>query len=140
KPGTNATPTSPDPQRKPMLAAPAPVVNYCGVYDVLAPLAFTQTGVLPCVVSPALGGLSDLHDHPGKALYTILENAQNPYISDIMMNLPGFVVSGLEALLDDLITQNVYAGYPLVDQIAGIIQGIAEVSKYMDVHDTVTVH
>lgn len=128
---------NPDPAPQP---TPAPTANYSGVYEVVAPWDFTQNGVLPGMVGPLLGGLSDLHDHPGKALYTILENANIPYISDIMMNLPGFVVSGLEALLDDLITKNLYQGYPLVDQIAGIIQGIAEVTKTMDVHDTITVH
>src|SRR5207253_5471032 len=68
-PDPNGTPTNPDPQPMPTPAAPAPVANYSGVYEVVAPLDFTQNGVLPGVVSPVLGGLSDLHDHPGKALY-----------------------------------------------------------------------
>src|SRR6185436_2968907 len=125
-------PTMPDPDPTPsMPPAPTPVANYSGVYEVVAPLDFTQNGVLPGIVSPLLGGLSEVHDHPGAALYTILENASIPYVSDIMSSLLGFVVAGLEALLDDLIIKNLYQGYPLVDQIASIVQGIAEVSKYM---------
>jgi hypothetical protein len=120
--------------------APAPVANYSGVYEVVAPLDFTQNGVLPGIVSPLLAGLTDLHDHPGKALYEILAGSNIPYISDLMNKLPGFLVSGLEALLDDLITKNLYQGYPVVDQVTGIISGIAEVTKTMDLHDTITIH
>jgi hypothetical protein len=120
--------------------APAPVANYSGVYEVVAPLDFTQNGVLPGIVSPLLAGLTDLHDHPGKALYEILAGANIPYISDLMNKLPSFLVAGLEGLLDDLITKNVYQGYPVVDQVTGIISGIAEVTRTMDVHDTITIH
>jgi hypothetical protein len=143
-PGDNNPPTTgPDGEplpTPPPSMAPTPVANYAGVYEVVAPLDFTQNGVLPGIVSPLLGGLADLHDHPGKALYTILENAQIPYISNAMMQLPGFLVAGLEALLDDLITKNLYQGYPVVDQVTGIISGIAEVTRSMDVHDTITLH
>jgi hypothetical protein len=144
QPGPSDPPTKgpdgeplPDPSMPP---TPAPVANYSGVYEVVAPLDFTQNGVLPGIVSPLLAGLTDLHDHPGKALYEILEYSSIPYISDLMMKIPSFLQTGLEALLDDLITKNLYQGYPVVDQVTGIISGIAEVSRYMDLHDTITIH
>ena len=57
-----------------------------------------------------------------------------------MIKVPGFLKAGLTSMLDNLIINNVYQGYPVVDQITGIVQGIAEVSKYMEVHDTITLH
>ncbi len=140
---TSPLPIGPDGEPEPTpTPTPEPIVvaNYSGVYEVVAPLDFTQSGVLPGIISPLLGGLSELHDHPGAALYTVLENANIPYVSDLMMKVPSFLVSGLTAMLDDLIINNVYQSYPIVDQVTGVIQGITEVSKYMDVHDTITVH
>src|SRR4051794_18694326 len=63
-PGTQPT-TGPDGEPLPTpspTAEPAPVANYSGVYEVVAPLDFTQNGVLPGIVSPLLSGLSELHD------------------------------------------------------------------------------
>jgi hypothetical protein len=130
---------NPQPEPTPS-PTPSPVANYSGVYEVVAPLDFTQTGVLPGMVGPLLSGLSELHDHPGDALYTILEGSNIPYLSNLLSEVPDFLKAGLTAMLDKLITDNVYATYPIVDQITGIIQGISEVSKTMDVHDKITVH
>jgi hypothetical protein len=139
-PGPPTTGPDGNPLPGPTQPAPAPVASYSGVYEVVAPLDFTQNNVLPGIISPLLGGLSELHDHPGDALYTILEGSNIPYISDLMMKVPDFLKAGLTAMLDNLIINNVYQGYPVVDQITGIVQGIAEVSKYMEVHDTITLH
>jgi len=129
-PGTNPSPTP----------TPAPVANYAGVYEVVAPLDFTQNGVLPGALGPALGGLSQLHDHPGNAIITIVEGASIPYLSSILMKVPSFLKSALAGLLDSLIIDNIYKGYPVVDQIASIIQGITELSKKIEVYDQITVH
>jgi hypothetical protein len=119
---------------------PDPVANYTGVYDLVAPLDFTQNGVLPGLISPALGALAELHDHPGDALLDILEASNIPYVSSTLGKIPSFLKAALAGMLDDLIINHVYKGYPVVDQIADITQGIAELAKKMDVHDTLTVH
>jgi hypothetical protein len=118
---------------------PAPVANFSGVYEVMAPIDFTQSGVLPGIWGPALGGLSQLHDNPGKAIITIVEGAGIPYLSAILMKVPSFLKNALTGLLDDLIIDNVYKGYPVVDQIASIIQGITEVTKKIEFYDEITV-
>jgi hypothetical protein len=119
---------------------PPPVANYAGVYDLTAPLDFTQNGVLPGLLSPALGSLAELHDHPGDALINILQNSNIPVVSSTLNKIPSFLLSAFGSLLDNLIINNLYKGYPVVDQITNIIEGIAELAKKMDVHDTVTVH
>ena len=136
---TNPTPIDPgDPTTNPNQPA-APTAKYDGVYDVKSLLDFTQSGVLPGIAGPALGGLSELHDHPGDAIYTILAGAGIPYLSDILNKVPSFLKKALTGALDDLIIKNLYQGYPVVDQVTGIIQGIAELSKQVDIHDYLTV-
>src|SRR4051812_45301799 len=118
-------PDNPNPQ-------PKPVASYSGVYDVKSNLDFTQNGVLPGALGPALAGLSELHDHPGDALLTILKGANIPYVSDILNKIPSFLTSALAGLLDDVIVNNVYKGYPVVDEIANIVMGLTEISKNID--------
>jgi hypothetical protein len=135
-----ADPNNPDfPGQPSNPQPPAPVANYSGVYEVVSPVDFTQTGVLPGVWGPALAGLSQLHDNPGKAILTIVEGAGIPYLSSILMKVPSFLKNALSGLLDDLIIDNVYKGYPVVDQIASIIQGITEVTKKIEFYDEITV-
>jgi hypothetical protein len=119
---------------------PAPKANYSGVYSVDAPLDFTQNGVLPGIVGPALASLAELHDHPGDAIVNILKNGNIPYLSSILQKVPDFLLAGLSGMLDNLIINNVYKTYKPVDQIANIIEGITEISKKMDLQNTVTVH
>ena len=138
-----ARPARPDGEPLPTTPAPLPrpVANYSGVYDVVAPLDFTQNGVLPGHRRPALGGAHRAARSPRRGALHHPRGRQHPVRlgpDEEGAQLPGD--AAVEALLDDLITKNVYQGYPVVDQVTGIISGIAEVSKYMDVHDTITVH
>ncbi len=132
--------TGPNPDGPGTPPAPAPTANYSGMYDVTAPLDFTQNGVLPGVIGPALGGLAELHDHPGDAILKIVEGANIPYLSDILNKVPSFLTQALAGLLDDLIIQNLYNGYPVVDQVANLIQGLFELSQKIVIHDELTVH
>jgi hypothetical protein len=137
--GTPFNPPNPDGPGLP--PTPAPVkANYSGVYEVVAPIDFTKNGVLPNAVGGALGGLAELHDHPGDALLKIVTNAGIPYLSDILQQVPSFLMKALASLLDDLIIDNLYNGYPVVDEVANIIQGIFELTKKLEIHDTLTVH
>jgi hypothetical protein len=130
-PGSPGTPTTPP---------AAPKASYTGVYRVLAPLDFTQNGVLPGALGPALAGLSELHDHPGDAIIKIVQGANIPYLSDILNKVPGFLVSALSGLLDQVITNAVYNNYPAIDEIASVIQGITELANHLDVQEDLTVH
>src|SRR5947209_6383995 len=66
----------------------APMARYAGVYAALAPMDFTQSGVLPSVIGPALGALIELHDHPGKAILDIVAIANIPTVSEAVENMP----------------------------------------------------
>ena len=133
-------PDAPNPDGPGTPPAPLPTANYSGVYDITAPLDFTQNGVLPGAIGPALGGLAELHDHPGDAILKIVEGANIPYLSDILNKVPSFLTKALAGLLDDLIIQNLYKGYPVVDEVANIIQGIFELTQKIEIHDELTVH
>lgn len=119
---------------------PKPVANYAGVYTADAPIDLTQNGVLPGVLGPALNALIELHDHPGKAILDIIAIANIPTVSDAVANMPQFLKDLLSGLLDKLITDEVYANVPVVDQVTNIISGITELAKTIDVHNTLTVH
>ncbi len=119
---------------------PAPIANYSGTFNITSPLDFTQNGVLPGIVGPVLGSLGELHDHPGAALYNILENSNIPTLSNLLMQVPAALQAGLEGLLDNLITTNVYNTYPIVDQITAVISGITQLASKIDVQESVTVH
>ncbi len=121
-------------------APPPPKAHYSGVYAVVAPLDLTQNGVLPGVIGPALSALIELHDHPGKAILDIVAIANIPTVSDLVKNMPSFLRDILSGLLDKLITDEVYANVPVVDQITNIISGITELAKTIDVHSSLTVH
>lgn len=136
-PGTAPNPDNPTPAPSP---TPAPQPVFSGVYEVSAPLDFTQNGVLPGLLGPALSGLSELHDHPGDAILTIAKGANIPVVSGILNKIPSFLESVLAGLLDKLIIDNVYNGSPVVDQITNIIMGITELSKKIDVQDQLTIH
>lgn len=142
--GMMPDPTDPAPEgpsrREPKdPSKPAPIAHYAGVYDAVAPLDFTQSGVLPGLLGPALAGLVELHDRPGKAIITIVENAGIPYLSEILMQVPSFLKGALTGLLDSLILDNVYKNVPVVDQIAFVIQGISDLGKQTEIHDQITV-
>jgi hypothetical protein len=119
---------------------PTPTAKYAGVYAVVAPIDLTQNGVLPGVLGPALTALIELHDHPGKAILDIVAIANIPTVSDAVKNMPGFLKDVLSNLLDKLITDEVYANVPVVEQITNIVSGITELAKTIDVHNTLTVH
>ena len=119
---------------------PPPTSKYAGVYGTVAPLDFTQNGVLPGVIGPALGALIELHDHPGQAILDIIAIANIPTVSDAVQNMPSFLKDLLSSLLDKLIIDEVYANVPVVDQITNIISGITELAKTIDVHSSLTVH
>ena len=138
-PSTN-NPDSPGQPGMPANPPPAPIAHYSGVYRVLAPLDFTQNGVLPGALGPALAGLSELHDHPGDAIIKIVQGANIPYLSDILNKVPSFLVSALSGLLDQVITNAVYNNYPAIDEIANVIQGITEIANHFDVQQDLTVH
>jgi hypothetical protein len=140
-PSDPAAPNNPDSPNNPNTpnTPAAPVAHYSGIYDAVAPIDFTQNGVLPGLLGPALGGLAQLHDHPGNAIITVVEAAGIPYLSAILMKVPSFLKAALSGLLDDLIIKNLYQGYPVVDEIASVIQGIAELGKKLEIHDEITV-
>ena len=141
-PSTPAPPSTPDGPGEPIGLPPPPpeTAKYAGVYGTVAPLDFTQNGVLPGIVGPALGALIELHDHPGKAILDIVAIANIPTVSDAVANMPSFLKDILSGLLDKLIIDEVYANVPVVDQITNIISGITELAKTMDVHSSLTVH
>jgi len=140
------TPTSPDqpgtPQGpgEPINNTPPPTARYAGVYATVAPIDLTQNGVLPGVIGPALSALIELHDHPGKAILDIVVIANIPTVSDLVKNMPSFLRDVLSGLLDKLITDEVYANVPVVDQITSVISGITELAKTIDIHSSLTVH
>lgn len=119
---------------------PPPTAKYAGVYTVVAPIDFTQNGVLPGVLGPALGALIELHDHPGKAILDIVAIANIPTVSDAVKNMPGFVRDLLSALLDNLITKELYHNVPVVEHIAAIISGVTDLAKTVEIHNALTVH
>lgn len=142
-PGTPSGPSDPGmPQGpgEPIPQAPAPTAKYAGVYSAVAPIDLTQNGVLPGVLGPALGALIDLHDHPGKAIIEIVVIANIPTVSDAVKNLPTFLKDILSNLLDKLITDQVYANVPVVEQVAKVISGITELAKTIEIHNALTIH
>ena len=119
---------------------PAHTARYSGVYEALAPIDLTQNGVLPGVLGPALSALIELHDHPGKAILDIIVIANIPTVSDAVKNMPQILKDILSSALDKLITDEVYANVPVVEQITNIVSGITELAKTIDIHNTLTVH
>jgi hypothetical protein len=119
--------------------APAPTANYSGTFAVVTPLDLTQKGVLPGVLGPMLGALSELHDHPGKAILDIIAAANIPTVSDAVKGLPGFIYDLLSGALDTLIQKELYANVPIADQITSIISGITSLSNTVDLHASLTV-
>jgi len=116
-----------------------PTARYQGTYSIVAPIDFTQQNVLPGILGPALGSLSQIHDHPGQAVLGFLENSGIPYLSSIMMKVPDFLMNALGSAVDTLIKDKLYQGYPVVDRIASIIQGVTELTKKMEVHEDLTI-
>src|SRR6185312_898622 len=117
-----------------------PTAKYAGVYSAVAPIDLTQNGVLPGVLGPALNALIELHDHPGQAILDIIAIANIPTVSDLVKNMPQLLKDILSGALDKLITDEVYANVPVVDQITNIISGITELAKTMELHNSLTVH
>ena len=138
--GPNIPPGTPVGPGEPTSSDPPPTAKYAGVYAAVAPLDLTQNGVLPGVLGPALNALIELHDHPGQAILDIIVIANIPTVSDLVKNMPQLLKDILSGALDKLITDEVYANVPVVEQITNIISGITELAKTIDVHNTLTVH
>ncbi|HEY2746880.1 MAG TPA: hypothetical protein VGL86_19790 [Polyangia bacterium] len=137
-PGSPGTPGPVGPIDNPPPAAAQ--AKYSGIYADIAPIDLTQNGVLPGVLGPALTALGELHDHPGQAILDIIAISDIPTVSDAVKNMPQFLKDILSGALDTLITNEVYANVPVIDQIAGIVSGITELAKTIDIHNTLTVH
>ncbi len=118
---------------------PDRVASYAGVYSVVVPLDFTQNGVLPGLVSPALGALGELHDRPGAALCNLIKNSLGS-LGTVFRQLPGFVVDGIAVVIDGIIRDHLYANVPIANQLAAIIQGITEIASKVDLRIDMTVH
>lgn len=125
---------------EPTSSDPPPSAKYAGVYAAVAPIDLTQNGVLPGVLGPALSALIELHDHPGQAILDIIAIANIPTVSDLVKNMPQILKDILSGALDKLITDEVYANVPVVEQITNIISGITELAKTMELHNSLTVH
>ncbi|MDB4964570.1 MAG: hypothetical protein JWN44_259 [Myxococcales bacterium] len=142
-PGTPAGPSEPaTPQGpgEPIPQAPAPKAKYAGVYSAIAPLDLTQKGVLPGVLGPTLDALTNLKDHPGKAVIELIIAANISPVSGFVDGLPGIVKTGLEAALDYVIKEQLYKNVAVLDQIATIVSGIADLSKTIEIHNSLTIH
>ena len=138
--GPSDPPGTPQGPGEPINPTPAPQAKYAGIYSAVAPIDLTQNGVLPGVLGPALSALIELHDHPGKAIIDIIVIANIPTVSDAVKNLPTFVKDLLSSLLDKLITDQLYANVPVVEQVAKVISGITELAKTIEIHNALTVH
>jgi hypothetical protein len=110
--------------------------KFAGVYQANAPIDFTQNGVLPGIISPLLGSLAELHDHPGKAIIDFASAAGVGFVK----SLPGFVKSILSNLLDSVIGNSLYANHPLLDEVASTIMGLTEITKSIELHNSLTIH
>jgi hypothetical protein len=137
-PGMNGTgPTASTP---PMTGNPDPghkdpvPVNFSGVYQVSAPLDFTKNGVLPGILGPLLSSLSELHDHPGKALTDFIKKAK------VLPSVVSGILSGLSPIFDNLISEYAYDNSMALDEIANIVMGITELTNTMQVQVSMTVH
>jgi hypothetical protein len=109
--------------------------KYSGIYKADAPIDFTQNGVLPGMLSPALGALTQLHDNPGKAIVDAASASNGGGISSV----PDFLRSVLANFLTTEI-KNWYAANPTANDAATLAQGISEISHSIDVHGLLTVH
>lgn len=138
--GPSEPPGTPQGPGGPIDAPPPQTAKYAGVYSAVAPIDLTQNGVLPGVLGPALNALTELHDHPGQAIIDIISIANIPTVSDLVKNMPQILKDILSGALDKLITDELYANVPVVDQITNIISGITELAKTMELHNSLTVH
>jgi hypothetical protein len=117
-----------------------PTASYSGVYATVTPIDLTQNGVLPGAIGPALAALTELHDHPGQAIVELVAAAGIPTLSDAVQGLPSFCKTLLAALLDQLVTDELYANVPVAEHIASIISGISQLADTIAIHETLTVH
>lgn len=142
-PGTPNGPSDPGmPQGpgEPIPAAPAPTAKYSGVYSAVAPLDLTQQGVLPGVLGPTLDALGNIKTHPGKAVIELIIAANISPVSGFVNGLPGIVKDGLELALDYIIKEQLYKNVKIADQIANIIEGVAQLGKSIEIHNSLTIH
>lgn len=123
------------------VAVPPPAqADYAGVYATVTPIDLTQNGVLPGAIGPALAALTELHDHPGQAIVDLVGAAGIPTLSDAINGLPGFCKTLLAALLDSVITDELYDNVPVAEHLASIISGIGQLADTLAIHQTLTVH
>jgi hypothetical protein len=140
KPGYD--PDNPAGPPAPLPQPPSPKPNYSGIYGLTAPIDFSENGVLPGAIGPALKALSDLHDKPGTAIWEFLQGANIDYVSSALttINSIPLLPDILKGMFNDLIVTNVYGPYPAVDQIANIISGITELATKLELADQMTIH
>jgi len=129
-PATPGTPTTPTGPVTPGTPTPT-TAKYAGIYQANAPIDFTQNGVLPGLVSPALAALSLADTNPGTALVNFAHAAG--------VDLPGgSVVRGLVGgYLDTQLNTHLP---PDVLQALDIIGGVVGIAQTAVLTNKMTVH
>ena len=103
--------------------------HYSGIYNANAQLDFTQPGVLPGLISPALAALSEVGTDPGDALVTLAKAAG--------VSIP----LGLDSAVGSIITQQLGNVIPAdVEQTLQTISNIAQITKTSTLQNSMTIH
>ncbi len=123
EPGNNPTPNTPK------------TPKYSGVYQVSAPVDFTQQGVLPGLTGPLLASLAQLHDNPGKSIVDLAFAANVPVIKDMSAFLRDVLASIITTVANDFIGDN-----PEFGQVIEVIDSIFEVTQQSSIESKITVH
>ena len=139
-------PTNPPP-KPPAPTPPDPTATYSGLYEVTSALDLTTGEVLPGVMGPVVSSLAFLKDCPGAAIIKMVDTFSPGTVPGSYNNPPpgvcptsgNFLRSLATSFVSTLVTNLVYNSYPAVSAIATIIDGLAEMFKYIDVIETIKV-
>lgn len=135
---TNTNPDNTNPDNNPdggtVNTMPSNPLNngatYSGVYQSNATLDFTQPGVLPGLVSPALAALADLSTDPGSALVNFAQAAGAVHLDSTMR---GVISSVITNKLNNVLPDN-------VKQALDLISDITKITQTTTLQNTITVH
>ena len=146
-PADPSNPDKPTPPKPPAPTPPDPTATYSGLYEATSALDLTTGGVLPGVMGPIVSSLGFLRDCPGAAVVGMVDafspgtiggvyNSPPPGVCPSSTNLMRNLIT---TFLDTMIKNLAYNGSPVVTQIATIIDGLAEMFKYIDVIENLRV-
>jgi hypothetical protein len=112
---------------------PEPPEVLTGRYELSSFFDLTSAGLLPDAANETLKALSKFKENPSASIVELLTAANVPILGTVLKWLPGPLKDPFYNWFNEHVFKRVYAGLPVTEQIAGIIDSLGSIITRFEV-------